>query len=379
MKFADITGHNEEKRRLRQMAQSGKIPHALLLHGPSGIGKTAVARAFIQYLYCENPTDDDSCGRCPSCLQTSRLNNPDVHYVYPVVKNAKHPNGLSADYAEEWSRFLEENPYMSPRLWHDAIEAGNSRPIIYVDESEEILRISSLSSYGKGRKVFLVWQPEKMNLDTANKLLKVIEEPFPDTTFILVSNNAGAIMPTILSRLQGIPLKPLPETDVIDFFIKNGKSRQEAESLARIAAGNMNTASQIAGADNEMSQFTGLFIDVMRAAYARKMTELKSLSDTFSDFGREKSLRLLEYFARMIRESFISNLGVSNLQAMTREESDFVKRFGPFINEANVEEMQRETDMAREDISRNANQKVVWFDYLIQLTRLIRTNTPIKK
>lgn len=371
MKFSEIIGHKNVIQRLQVMTESRKLPHALLFHGPSGIGKTNVARAFIQYLNCENPVNGDACGRCAGCLQTEKLNNPDVRYVFPVVKKGKY--ALSSDFSEEWQEFISRYPYMPIEKWLEIIDAGNSRPVIYVDESEEIIRISSLSAYGKGRKIFLIWLPEKMNLETANKLLKVIEEPHSDTLFILVSNDAGSIIPTVRSRLQAIEFSPLEESDIIDFICKSGKTYEESVALARIAGGNMNKASQLIERDGEIKDFMSDFIQMMRGCYSRNLPLLKSLSDKFAGYGREKSLRALEYFARMLRESFISNLKSPELEAMTPEEKAFVSKFGPFINVANIEEMLKQTDRAHKDISRNANQKIVWFDLLLEFTRLIRT------
>ena len=373
MRFSDIIGHRNQIHNLMAMADSGRLPHAILLHGPSGVGKTAAALAFIQYLNCSDRKDGDSCGRCPSCVQTGKLNNPDIHYIFPVIKNAKHPKGLSDEYADEWKEFLDKHPYMPFEEWLDAIDAGNSQAIINKSESEEILRTSSLSTYGNGRKIYLVWLPEKMNVEAANKLLKVIEEPHSDTLFILVSNNPGVILPTIRSRVQGIEFNRLPDEEVTGYICTQGKTYEQAASLAKIAKGNMNRAIQLTAREGELTDFNNDFIGVMRSAYARKMESLRDYADKFAGYGREKSGRLLDYFARMTRESFISNLQCKALESMTLEEEGFVARFGPFINAANVEEILEQIDRAREDISRNANQKIVWFDFLIELTRLIRT------
>lgn len=353
------------------MADSGKLPHALLLHGPEGVGKMTVARAFAQYLFCTCRRDGDSCGSCPACLQTAKFNNPDLHYVYPVLKKSTNP--VSADFASDWEEFVERFPFMPPESWMEAIDAGNSRPMIYVSESAEILRLSSLSAYGSGYKVFIIWQPEKMNAEAANKLLKVIEEPSDDTLFILVSNNPSELLPTVRSRLQSIEFFPLRDEDIIGFLCRHGKSSAEASALVKVAGGNMNRAVALLDSDGEGAEFTRSFIAFMRAAYSRNMPELRNLADSFAGFGREKSLRFLIYIARMVRESFISNLRVEGLNAMTPDEGTFVERFGPFVNAANVEEILHETDRAREDISRTANQKIIWFDFLIEITRLIRT------
>lgn len=371
MRFSEVIGHEEAKTRLRTAADTGRIPHAILLHGPSGIGKTRLARAFAQYINCTERREGDSCGKCPACIQTASLNNPDVHYVYPIL-NKRSSSPLSSDYAEEWKEMLKQYSYMSPEQWQIMIDAGNSQPQIYVDESAEIIRISSLSTYGARYKIFIVWLPEKMNVSTANKLLKVIEEPFEDTLFIFVSNNPGAIIPTINSRLQHVELNPLPSSEIIDFLVGKGKSYEEAEALAKIARGNMNLASQLAERGNENEEFANIFIDVMRAAYSRNVTALRIYADNFAAFGREKSMRLLLYFNRMLRESFISNFKMPVLNAMTPAESTFVGKFGPFINADNIERLSAAVDDAYTDVSRNANQKIVWFDLMLIITQLIR-------
>lgn len=372
MKFSDIIGHEKAKERLRAAVDSARLPHAILLHGPSGVGKTRLARALAQYVNCTGRAGGDSCGQCPACRQTEALNNPDIHYIYPVVKKPSTDKPVSTDFSDEWKKMLEQHSYMPMEAWLDLLDAGNSQPQIYVYESQEIIRTASLSAFGSKYKIFLIWLPEKMNIDTANKLLKAIEEPYGDTLFILVSNNPGAIIPTINSRLQKIELEPLPSSDIVDFLVSKGKTFEEASSLARIAGGNMNKASALAERGGETDEFPSLFIDVMRCCYARKITNLRNHADNFASFGREKSLRLLLYFSRMIRESFISNLRIPALSAMTENEESFVAKFGPFINAANTELLMKEIDDAYNDIMRNANQKIVWFDLFLTLTRLIR-------
>lgn len=370
MQFRDIIGHKEIVESLRQNGDSGKIPHAFLFSGLSGIGKMRTARAFAQYIHCKNRKDGDSCGVCPSCLQHQKHNNPDLHFIYPIVK--KEGALISKDMIEPWREMLDEFSYMPMPKWNELLKAGNSQPAIYVTESEEIISRASLSAFQEDYKIFIIWLPEKMRLEAANKLLKVIEEPFEDTIFILVTNDDSKILPTILSRTQRYNFKPIAETDVKTMLQKTGVGEQVASEAARIAGGSLEKAYQIALHPEELVQFSDYFKDVMRAAYALNAKKLKELSEDLAQFGREKLLRFLDYAARMIRENYIYNYGIPSLVLMTREEETFSSRFAPFIHDGNVEQLSDEIARASRDIERNGNSKIVLFDLMLLLSRLVR-------
>lgn len=373
MRFSDIVGNKECIGILRNMVDTDKIPHALLISGPPGIGKMRLARAYIAYLNCENPTHDgDSCGKCPSCRQIEALNHPDVHYVYPIYKIKSKDKIVSSDYLTEWKRFLKESPYMDFPFWMGLMNAGNSQPLISVDDAAEINREASLSTFSAKYKIFLIWLPEKMNLSAANRLLKTIEEPHEDTLFLCVSNDPGSILPTIYSRLQRVEMTRPATDEIASALTAKGVGPSSAGIFAKLSEGSLLKAFQYAVSEGETGEFGDIFRSAMRNAFQKKVGALKAMSERLSDFGREKMIRLLDYFARMIRENFIANLCMPPLNVMTPEEEDFSHKFAPFVNSANVEDMLKEIDEARRDISRNANTKIVWFDFLINLMILIR-------
>ena len=376
MKFKEITGHKDIIASLRNLADSGKMPHAFLFAGISGIGKHRTARAFAQYIHCKNRHDGDSCGSCPSCLQHQKHNNPDLHFIYPIVKREKEGIRVSKDVIDIWREMLDDFSFLPPEKWNELLKAGNSQPVIYVNESEDILAKASLSAYQEKYKIFIIWLPEKLRPEAANKLLKVIEEPFEDTIFILVSNNDSKILPTIQSRTQRFNFKPLSPTEIKEFLVGKDVEEQLAEDAAHIAEGSLQKADEIACHPEEMLEFSNLFKDVMRAAYALKAKTLKELSENIAALGREKIMRFLNYSLRMIRENYIYNFQIPELVMMTPEEVAFSDRFSPFIHDGNVEQLEKEISRASQDIERNANSKIVLFDLFLLLSRLVRQPKP---
>lgn len=372
MRFSDITGHSQTIDALRRMADTGQIPHALLLAGQPGIGKMLLARAFAQYVHCTARTGGDSCGRCPSCRQHAGLNHPDMHFIYPVFKKDSSRATVSTDFFDKWKIFLEEHPYMETEAWPEALGAENKQPIIYKDDSAEILRVASMSAFSSDTKIFLIWQPEKMNAEAANKLLKILEEPFPDTIFILVSNTPGLILPTIFSRTSRVNVPRPTDEEISELLISGGMSTEEALQTAWLVEGNVARAIAQSHSSGERAEFGEIFRTLMRKAYIRDAAGLKGLTEEIAAMKREKTRRFLSYACGMVRENFIYNLHISQLNRMTPEETQFSSRFAPFIHIGNVEKMEREISRAETDIARNANAKIVLFDMSVKLMSALR-------
>lgn len=374
MKFSDIPGHESVKTRLREMVDSDRLPHALLLQGPAGTGKMMLARALAQYLHCTSRTPDgDSCGSCPSCIQHQTFNSIDTHFSFPVLKN-----GISAvtsdDWIAEWRDFLTESPYMDFALWLSKLKNDNGQPRIFVSEADSLIHKLQFTTHHNNYKVVIMWLPERMNPECANSLLKIIEEPYPDTRIIMVSDHPGEILPTIYSRLQRIDVKRLPDDLVTRWLLDSydGLSEPDARSLARLADGSILRAASEAAMTKESQMFLDLFIRLMRLAYQRDIARLKAWSVEAAALGRETLRKFLAYSQRMVRENFIMNLHVDSLNYLNRAEWEFSTRFSPFITTDNVIRLIYLLAGADTDIAGNANAKVVMLDVAVKSILLLK-------
>ncbi len=371
MKFSEIIGHDAVKERLQAMIDDDRLPHALVLEGPEGVGKFALARATVQYLHCQNRQNGDSCGQCPSCIQHQSFNHIDTIYSFPILKSAG--GAVSDDFIPLWKDFLQQSPYMDFELWQKLLGNPNGQPVIYVDESQQIIHKLSYTSHGASCKAVIMWLPEKMNTQCANKLLKLIEEPHPGVKLIFVSNTPGEILPTIYSRLQRIEMKRISDDDVVTYLQSRYTiDSTDAMAIAHLAEGNILSAEKNMANNSETHAFLELFQILMRLAYQRKIGNLKKWSQDAAALGREQASRFCDYCQRQIRENFIANLKMSQLNYLNREEMAFSRNFSPFINERNVEQLSSLFGKAKEDIIANGNGKIIFFDVAVKVILLLK-------
>lgn len=373
MFFKDIIGQNEVKERLISSAGKGIIPHAQLFCGQEGVGKFPLALAYAQYLNCENPSETDSCGKCPSCVKYNHLAHPDLHFVFPIIKKTAKKKEVCDDYITEWREFIKQSSYFNLSQWLDYIDAENSQGLIYAKESEEIIRKLSLRIYEAKYKVMIIWLPEKMHESCANKLLKIIEEPTDNTIFLLVSDIPDNIITTIQSRCQRVNIHGVKETDITEALESAYNiSPEDAASVAHLANGNYLKAIETISLNEEHKFFFNLFIQMMRASYARNIKEIKAIGNEIAGVGRENQKGFLKYCQRMVREYFVSNMSQPEMIYLAQDEANFGTRFAPFINERNIIGFMNELALAERHIEQNVNAKMVFFDLCLKITMLIK-------
>ena len=384
MYFSDLIGQQDIKNRLIQTVKENRIPHAQLLRGPEGVGKLGLAIAYARYICCENRGETDACGTCPSCVKYNKLAHPDLHFVFPVIKPTGKSSVVCDDFVADFRSTLIESPYFSMQDWYARISDDAKQGMIYGNESQEIIRKLSLKTYESEYKIMIIWLPEKMNDTCANKLLKILEEPPEKTVFLLVSNAPDDIITTILSRTQHIHVPRLTIDDIVLALLQNCDldiTQQDAVNVARISNGSYLAALAILGEDDENKVNFERFVMIMRLAWQvgnRKdhasLKTLRKWSDEMaaSAIGRERQKKFLQYAQHMTRENFILNLQQTDLNYLTTYETDFSRKFSPFINERNVEDIMKEFALAERHIEQNVNAKMVFFDLVLKIIMLLK-------
>lgn len=372
MRFADISGHDDVKQRLRAMVDENRMPHAIMIEGPEGSAKFALARAFVQYIHCTARSAGDSCGRCPECKLSATLNHIDTFISFPVVKRSGRGD-TSDDYLAEFRDYVRDYPYMDFEEWLRRLDNINAQPLIYVNEATSLIRKLSITSRRSDFKTSLIWLPERLKEDAANKLLKLVEEPASDTIIVMVSNNSQQVLPTIYSRTQRVMVRRYTDAEVADIISRKASmSDADAAIIARLSNGNINEALRLVSVSKERKKFLEFFINLMRKAYQRKIIELRQWSTDLAALGREPQIQFYEYCSRMLRENFVLNLKAPDLVFLTTEEMQFSVNFARFITNLNVMRLLDTFGKAATDIAANANSKIVNFDVAIQVILLLK-------
>jgi len=378
MLFKDILGLSHIKNHLAISADAGRIPHAQLFVGPEGSGTLPMALAYAQYVICGN-TNAENNGQNQVCnLKFSSLSHPDMHFAFPVSNSDKvKRHAVSNHYMEEWRQFVKEQPYGNLFDWYRLIGIEKKQGQIGVDEAHDVVKKLALKSYEGGYKVMLIWMAEKMNTATANKLLKLIEEPPNKTVFILITEDEEQIIQTIRSRCQILHFPPLAEEAMAEALIKKGSLREEALRLAHEANGNFNKALDLMNNDSEDLVFEKWFVQWVRSAFKAKgnkaaIHELILWSEEVAKTGRETQKKFLQYCLAVMRQAMLINFNAKELAFMRIHVDGFqLEKFAPFVHENNIQSLVEELETAMYHIERNGNSKIILTDLSIKLTRLL--------
>ncbi|WP_300256565.1 ATP-binding protein [uncultured Alistipes sp.] len=379
MRFADIIGQEDLKRHLARSVDAGRVSHAQLFTGASGYGSLALAVAYVQYLCCRHRREGDSCGECPDCKQIEALAHPDLHLVFPVNKQGKKSGEamLSDEFLPQFrALFAERRGYFSSQEWYDRLDLGKTlKGMISAREADEMIRKLSFKSYEADYKAMLIWLPETMNEEASNKILKILEEPWERTVFLLVSEQPDRLLPTILSRTQEVSVPRIaPEILEREAALRGVTDPTQARNMARLSGGDLLELEHLAAGENEglRKEYFDLFCGLMRLSYNDKHLELIGWAEEVAQLSREQQRGFLRNAARLLRESFMLHAGLGEIGYLWGEELSFCSKFAPFVGTQNIEPLIAEIERAGAQIAQNGNPTIVFTHFALTVSKMIK-------
>ena len=376
MYFKEVIGQKEIKSKLIQTVREERISHGMMFAGEEGYGGLALSLAYAQYILCENKQENDSCGECPQCQKAAKLIHPDLHFVFPVTTTKSKTKPVSDDFITEWREAVLDNPYMSPPKWYKWLGVENKQGMIYSHESNNIIKKLNLKTFEGEYKIMIIWQPERMNPSSANKLLKILEEPPQKTLFILVSLLPGQILPTMISRVQMIKIPPIDDESLYR-KLESEIDRPESElrNISKISGGSYSRALEFLYSSEDRNANFEEFKSWMRLCFKKDVLSILDWVDRMAKIGREKEKSFLIYSLELLRANFLLNQIPEHKSVMVKlaeEENAFSTKFSAFITEKNIFIFAEELEKAISDIGSNAYAKIIFLDLSIKVMGLLK-------
>lgn len=366
----EAIGQDALTQRLARHAEEGSLAHAMLLTGAPGRGGLALALNLARRLHCHHPGPAGACGVCPSCQQHDQLQHPDLHFSFPVAKPPGKDKSLSSDQLDVWREIIADlGPHFDMQDLRERMALGNKQPFISVHEAADILRRLSLTAHAGGWKVQVIWGAHMMRVDTANKLLKLLEEPPKKTLFVLLADNTEALLATILSRTQILTVPPIGPDRIAARLRQEGADDTAVSDAVALCEGDLAAARRLVRSD-AAEEFT-MFVEWMRTCFARDGRKAAGMADRFHDLGREQQKAFLAYALHMIRQCIVGNYGAEKAVRLRAAERAFAEKFAPYIHHANILDMQSGLERAAREVAGNVYGRTVFLDVSMRMMELL--------
>lgn len=361
MKLRDTVTDSVLRSRLASMAGSGLLGHALMLHEDPGGGGLALAVALAQLLLCRNPQDGDSCGVCASCSKVSRLVHPDLHFAFPVCSDRKL---TSEAFLEQWRGLWAENPYFTEQEWYAASGSEGKSGAISVAEAKRIIERLNLTALEGHYKIMVVWLPERMNAEAANRLLKILEEPYDGTVFILVTQAPEKVLQTISSRCRFFRVPPMKPQEMAPFLEgRYGLSREQALSLAVASGGSFGMACALEEGRDDAAGAAALFRDLFTAASRKSLYDVIAAGENIAAVGsRDRQKAFCAYAAQAVRKIYMLRSSMEDIAGIPASEAAFYREAAARVPEGFCEKIIPHIDRAYMLVERNVNAKILFCD-----------------
>lgn len=367
MTFNEYTGQQAARQVFLQMLGQGRMPHAILVRGPEGSAPLGFAQAALQRLACLEPTTDDSCGHCGGCRQSSALQHPEQHWIFPYFSQVKDGRAASSeDFLPAFQESAARKVEYSPADWASALDAENKQLAIPVHEIRNLRRSLSLARGGAGYRCVVIWQAELMRPEAANALLKVLEEPPERTLFFLLVEGEGLLMPTIQSRCQQLRLSRWQSDEITRLLPSTLEiPDSHARELAQLSDGSLYRAVAIARQSDASLQEA--FAHWMRRCHSANLTEIIAWTQEVSRQPKEYHKLFLTYGLSRLRDALLFRCEAGELAAVAGAQREFVRKFSTTLTVESLERMAEVLEEALTDIGQNANTQTALFHASHQL------------
>jgi DNA polymerase III subunit delta' len=357
MLFENIIGLETTKQHLAQLVQQDRIPHAIMINGQKGSGGLPLAVAFAQYILCTNRSATDSCGGCSNCAKLSKLQHVDVHYSFPTI-TVKDKDPLSVNFIAQFRSALLDNPYLDITAWQTIMDAGTKQANISAKECRSIFSKLQMRSFEGGFKFLIMWLPEFLGKE-GNILLKLIEEPPPNTIFIFVTEHYEEVLGTIQSRTQLVQMQPITDAQICTALVARGISEKNAMQIARIAEGNVTMALQSA-THTEEEHFIS-FRNWLNVLFTNNGIGIIEWVIMMAEKPKETQKQYLNYVVTMMEHLVRSKWIDKNHLLLETEEAGLIdKLLAKNINEEKANAIAHYAAQDIYAIERNANTKILF-------------------
>jgi DNA polymerase III subunit delta' len=377
MLFSSIPGLEEVKEKIIQAVKNNHLAHALLFHGPEGSANLQMALALATYTLCQNPGETDSCGTCASCQKMSRLVHPDMNFVFPLVGESKDGDedenkGKKLDFPASFRSFAIESPYGNVSDWIYKNNFEKKQLNISKAAAKQVIKTLSLKSFEGGYKIMLIWSPEYLNQQSANSLLKILEEPPAKTLFLLVTSHPEQLLTTILSRTQKVMIRAFSDEEVMQHLIqKHHLTRETAIQIAPLADGNMRDAENMVNKVED--EFTRLVRDWFRSCYSVNINEMLEFVEKFSSKDKEAQKSLLLSGINVIREVMLDKSQVVEMMRSLESDREFIHNLGVHVlDEEKLVAIYQALNETHYHLERNGNVRILFADLSFRLARIMR-------
>ena len=370
-----VVGQDELKGKLFSSLKEEQVPHSQCFIDNSGRGGLHLAVAFaLELLWGVKQVEKYLRDKKDTSFF---LEHPDIQFIFPVATSASiSSKPKCSDYIEQWRSFISENPYGSSNEWMLSIGSENKQGNIGVDEIDLLYKNLHLKSFSGGAKVCVLWGVDKLNIQSSNKLLKLIEEPPSKTFFIFVAKNELDLLPTIKSRCQISTLKPVDADDIKSFLINSNCDERLAEFYATNAEGSLRKALESFQNIEQQKEFEVLFVECLRGAFKASgnksvVIDLMSWANKTAALGRTVQKEFLLYCLNFIRQALMVSYKAESLINFKSLTGFQIEKFAPFVHSGNAQELIELIEDTAYAVDRNANGKILFSDFALKMTRIL--------